>query len=65
MGRIKTSAIKRASRQLVDRSPEIFSEDFSHNKVILADNMSSKRVRNKIAGQVARLKKQNQKIIKE
>lgn len=65
MGRIKTKPIKRASSQLVSKSPELFTEDFEHNKKALGKEMPSKKVRNMIAGYIARLKKQNQKLIKE
>ncbi len=66
MGRIKTKPIKRASSHLVAKSPELFTEDFNDNKRALGSNtMPSKKVRNMIAGYIARLKKQNRNIIKE
>ena len=54
MGRIKSTMIKRTSRQLIlgDHS---FNEDFDHNKKLLGDTMPSKTQRNKIAGYIARL----------
>lgn len=64
MGRIKTILIKRTSRQLLEKSPETFTENFEENKKALGNStMPSKRLRNKIAGYVARLKKQNKSII--
>jgi len=65
MGRIKTKAIKRISRGLFAREPEMFSSDFAINKKVLGEEMSSKKNRNMIAGYIARLKKNNKKILKE
>ena len=56
MGRIKTTMIKRATHELM-RQEINFTEDFEHNKKLLKDTMPSKKVRNKIAGYIARLKK--------
>jgi ribosomal protein S17E len=65
MGRIKTKPIKRASNQLVEKSADLFTEQFEHNKKALGSSMPSKKVRNMIAGYIARLKKQNRKLIKD
>ncbi len=56
MGRIKTLLVKRASKELLQKDIP-FSESFDYNKNILADTMPSKKIRNKIAGYIARLKK--------
>jgi len=61
MGRIKTSLIKRTSRQLVKETPESFSKDFEQNKKSLEKILPSKRMRNMIAGYIARIKKNTQK----
>ncbi len=63
MGRIKTTLIKRTSRQLISKSPELFTEIFDENKKVLGNTLSSKKVRNKVAGYVGRLKRQTEKII--
>jgi ribosomal protein S17E len=65
MGRIKTKAIKRTARSLVDKGEELFKEDFESNKKILGNVMPSKRTRNMIAGYITRLKKNNKKILPE
>jgi len=65
MGRIKTKAVKRTSRQLFEKAPELFQENFDHNKRVLGNTMSSKKVRNMIAGYISRLKKSNKKILVE
>ncbi|MBU0907187.1 MAG: 30S ribosomal protein S17e [Nanoarchaeota archaeon] len=57
MGRIKSLMIRKAASELFTTS-EGFSEDFDKNKKILKDTMPSKSVRNKVAGQIARLAKQ-------
>ncbi|PNX46832.1 MAG: hypothetical protein BV456_11770 [Thermoplasmata archaeon M8B2D] len=63
MGRIKQKLIKRTSRQLLENSPDSFGVTFEENKVSLGDTLPSKRVRNKIAGYIARLKKNTKTII--
>ena len=57
MGRIKSTLIKRTSRQLLSQEDIEFSEDFEKNKKILGNTMPSKKTRNKIAGYIARLKR--------
>ena len=57
MGKVKTKLVKRSSRALLKEGVE-FSEDFTKNKRILGSNtMPSKKIRNQIAGYLARLKK--------
>ncbi len=57
MGKIKTKLIKRTAKKLIEKGVE-FSEDFNENKKILGnDTMSSKKIRNQIAGYLSRLKK--------
>jgi len=65
MGRIKTTLIKRTGRQLIEKEPELFSKDFEQNKKLLKTTMPSKRMRNKIAGHITRIKKNTHKLIKE
>jgi len=59
MGRIKTTLIKRKTKELLSLYPEEFSPDFSENKVKVSEytKVSSKKLRNTIAGYMARLKK--------
>lgn len=54
MGRIKTAMVKRASFELVGKNIA-FTEKFEDNKKMLKNEMPSKKVRNKIAGYLARL----------
>ncbi|MBM3234152.1 30S ribosomal protein S17e [Candidatus Pacearchaeota archaeon] len=55
MGRIKSALVKRTAKKLVEES--IFTPGFEDDKKILGSLMPSKRIRNKIAGYLARLKK--------
>lgn len=56
MGRIKSTLVKRTARNLL-KEENFFSESFEKNKKFLGDTMPSKRIRNKIAGHITRLKK--------
>ena len=57
MGRIKTLMVKRTAVKLLEQD-DVYSTDFMHNKKILGNTMPSKPIRNKIAGYLARLKRQ-------
>jgi len=63
MGRIKSKLIKRTSRQLLENSDESFEKTFEENKKALRNTVPSKKVRNKIAGYIARIKKNRKTII--
>ena len=61
MGKIKSKLIKRSANELLKKEIE-FSEDFNENKRILgANTMPSKKIRNQMAGYISRLKKQKRK----
>jgi len=64
MGKIKTKTIKRTSNSLVKEGLE-FSTTFEKNKKILGNTMPSKRIRNQMAGYLARLKQQEEKQKKQ
>jgi small subunit ribosomal protein S17e len=59
MGRIKTMLIKRTTEELMDKYGEEFTTSFDDNKRILGGKarVSSKKMRNIIAGYATRLKK--------
>ncbi len=63
MGRIKSTLIKRTSRQLIEKSDESFGKTFEENKKALGSILPSKRTRNRIAGYIARIKKNTKTII--
>jgi len=53
--------VKRIARELVERFPEKFTTDFGNNKKLVESltNISSKKLRNEVAGCITQL--QNQK----
>jgi small subunit ribosomal protein S17e len=57
MGTVRTEQIKRIARELLDKYPHKFSTDFEKNKILVNEytNISSTKVRNKVAGYTARL----------
>jgi ribosomal protein S17E len=63
MGRIKPTLVKRTARKLLEKSDESFGKTFEENKKALGSTLPSKKVRNKIAGYIARLKTNTKTII--
>lgn len=61
MGRIKSTLVKRTAKKLIEEK-DLFSTDFEKDKKILGRTMPSKSIRNKIAGYISRLKRQETKI---
>lgn len=61
MGRIKSTLVKRTSHHLMREKSELFNPDFENNKKILGNTMPSKKIRNKIAGYLARLSREKLK----
>ena len=63
MGRIKTTLIKRASKQIFREHSEDIKENFDDNKSIVTRfaDIPSKKLRNIIAGYVTRLAKTKEK----
>lgn len=57
MGKVRTEQVKRISRQLLDKYPNKFSVDFEKNKMYVTEltNISSTKLRNRVAGYTARL----------
>jgi ribosomal protein S17E len=60
MGKIKTRLIKRTAETLMKEDLD-FNENFEKNKKILGKEMPSKKVRNQIAGYVARVKEREKR----
>ena len=60
MGRIKTTFIKRKTRELLKQHGEQFTSDFTQNKQKTNAHIKvhSKKLRNVIAGYMTRLKRQ-------
>jgi len=57
MGKIKSKLIRKAGQSLVKKGVP-FTESFENNKRILGNTMPSKKLRNRMAGFLARLKVQ-------
>lgn len=57
MGKVRTEQVKRLARELLDKYPSKFSADFEKNKqfVMAYTNISSTKLRNRVAGYAARL----------
>ncbi len=56
MGKIKLRLIRRTAGELIKKGIE-FSNSFEENKKILAGTMPSKKIRNQVAGLIAKMKK--------
>ena len=58
MGKVRTETVKRAARELIERFPEKFTNEYEANKAAVNEVMKapSKKLRNRIAGYVTRLK---------
>lgn len=61
MGRIKSTLVKRTTKNLLTEQDFPFTGSFEDNKKILGMTMPSKRIRNMIAGYLGRLKKMQSK----
>ncbi|RMD46057.1 30S ribosomal protein S17e [Candidatus Pacearchaeota archaeon] len=57
MGKIRSALIKRTAKQLIKEAPDAFDTTFEANKKALGNTMPSKKMRNRIAGYITRLKK--------
>jgi small subunit ribosomal protein S17e len=59
MGRIKTALIKRITFKLLDNHEDKFGVDYEKNKQSVSEttNISSKKLRNIIAGYISRIVK--------
>ncbi|KAF5079767.1 30S ribosomal protein S17e [Methanobacterium aggregans] len=57
MGNIRTSFVKRTAKELVETYPSQFTTDFDKNKKLVEEfsTVSTKHLRNKIAGYVTRV----------
>ena len=61
MGKIK-SKMMRKTANILTKEDLNFNKDFEKNKRILGSTMPSKRLRNRIAGLISRMKRQEEKI---
>jgi ribosomal protein S17E len=56
MGKIKSKLVKRTANELIKKGIQ-FNKNFEENKKILGKTMPSKKIRNQMAGFLARLEK--------
>lgn len=61
LGKVKPYYVKKLARKLVERFPERFNSDFENNKrmVDALTDVSSTRIRNRVAGYLTKLVKAN------
>jgi small subunit ribosomal protein S17e len=68
LGNVRTDQVKRTARELVRRFPDKFSDNFEENKLLVGKLVQgpSRKVRNQIAGYIARyLAGQEEEIVEE
>ena len=63
MGKVRPSYIKNTARRLLELYPDKFTKDFNKNKKLVSEltNITSKRVRNRVAGYITRLVKKRER----
>jgi small subunit ribosomal protein S17e len=57
LGKVRPEHVKRTAKELVQRFPDRFTTDFEENKKLVEEftSLSSRKLRNRIAGYVTRL----------
>ncbi|MBC7129439.1 MAG: 30S ribosomal protein S17e [Thermoplasmatales archaeon] len=63
MGNIKPSFIKNVALELINKFPDVFSDDFEKNKLMVEKftTIKSKNTRNRVAGYIARIMEDRKK----
>jgi len=58
LGKVRTETVKRAARELIEKFPDKFTNEYEPNKLAVNElvRAPSKKLRNRIAGYVTRLK---------
>lgn len=59
MGKVRTILIKKVSKELINKYPDVFTTDFEKNKKLLDKylEVDSKHLRNRISGYIVNLMK--------
>lgn len=59
MGKVRISLVKRTARKLLSLYPDLFTDDFQHNKEALRKALvaAPKKLRNQVAGYITHLVK--------
>ena len=57
MGKVRTEQVKRLAREILNKYPNKVTTDFANNKQIVSEytNISSTKLRNRVAGYTTRL----------
>jgi len=60
MGNIRTAFVKRIAKELIENNPDKFTLEFEENKKLVEElsTVNTKHLRNKIAGYITRLMRQ-------
>lgn len=63
MGKVRTILIKKVSKELINKYPDVFTTDFDTNKRLLDKyiEVDSKHLRNRISGYIVNLLKIREK----
>ena len=63
MGKVRTILIKKVSKELINKYPDVFTTDFENNKRLLDKYIEadSKHLRNRISGYIVTLLKIREK----
>lgn len=63
MGKVRTVLIKKVSKELINKYPDVFTTDFDTNKRLLDKyiEVDSKHLRNRISGYIVNLLKIREK----
>ena len=63
MGKVRTVLIKKVSKELINKYPDVFTTDFENNKRLLDKYVEadSKHLRNRISGYIVTLLKIREK----
>ena len=63
MGKVRTILIKKVSKELINKYPDVFTTDFENNKRLLDKYVEadSKHLRNRISGYIVTLLKIREK----
>ncbi len=67
LGNVKPAFVKRIALELLQKFPDEFTDDFEKNKMLVEKltTISTKNVRNRVAGYITRLMEDRKKIENE
>ncbi len=67
LGNVKPAFVKRIALELIQKFPDEFTDDFEKNKMLIEKltTISTKNVRNRVAGYITRLMEDRKKLENE